>query len=171
MLKLTVVVVALALAGTASAAGWRSLRIDASSEATFSESVATFQEKLTPSRRIAFARSLQDIWLQGTKLAGEQQREYTDADYLRDVHGLGYEEVVTLADPTGKKEGRYRAEYYYSRAGGGGGAFAGQASWNSSQGPPPVQNGQYRGERGVPNTADSRAACGCMFPGNAPSSN
>jgi hypothetical protein len=169
MLKLTVAVLSVVIAGTASAAGWRNLRIDASSEASFSESIAAFQDKLTPSRRIAFARSLQDIWLQGTKLAGEQQGEYTQTDYLRQVHGLGYEEVVKLADPTGKKEGRYRAEYYYSRASGG--QYGGTPTWNTSQGPPPVQNGQYRGERGVPNTADSRAACGCMFPGNAPSSN
>lgn len=117
MLKLTVAVLAVVIAGTASAAGWRNLRIDASSEASFSESVAAFQDKLTPSRRIAFARSLQDIWLQGTKLAGEQQGEYTQTDYLRQVHSLGYEEVVTLADPTGKKEGRYRAEYYAMRPG------------------------------------------------------
>jgi hypothetical protein len=170
MLKTTVAILAVVLAGTANASGWRNLRIDASSEASFSESVATFQDKLTPSRRIAFARSLQDIWLQGTKVAGEQQREYTDADYLRQLHGLGYEEVVKLTDPTGKKEGRYRAEYYYSRGGRGFDSTAAGLSWSTAY-PPPVQNGQYRGERGVPNTADSRAACGCMFPGNAPSSN
>ena len=34
MLKLTVAVLAVALAGTASAAGWRSLRVDGSSEAS-----------------------------------------------------------------------------------------------------------------------------------------
>ena len=103
----------LVLAGTASAAGWRDLRIDASSAASYSESIATFQQKLTPSRRIAFVRSLQDIWLHGTTHA---VGEYTEADYLRQVHGLGYEEVVKLTDPTGKAEGRYRAEYYASRA-------------------------------------------------------
>jgi hypothetical protein len=146
MLKLTVAFLAVVLAGTASAAGWRNLRIDASSEAAFIESVAVFQDKLTPSRRIAFARSLQDIWLQGTKVAGEQQREYTDADYLRQVHGLGYEEVVKFADPTGEKEGRYRAAYYYSRGSGdsAAAASAGASPWYTPP-PPPVQNGIYRG--------------------------
>ena len=43
MLKLTVAVLAVALAGTASAAGWRSLRIDGSSDASFTTSLAAFQ--------------------------------------------------------------------------------------------------------------------------------
>ena len=140
MLKLTVAVLAVVLAGTASGAEWRSLRIDASSEASFQESIAAFQAKLTPSRRIAFTRSLQDIWLHGEQAAEAQEREYTDADYLRQIHGLGYEEVVTLTDPTGKKERRYRAEYR-----GGGGAGTGGTGWPSSHGPPPVDGGAYRG--------------------------
>ena len=51
MLKLTVVILGVALAGTASAAGWRSMRIDASSEASFNESVAALQDKLPRVRR------------------------------------------------------------------------------------------------------------------------
>jgi hypothetical protein len=143
MVKITIALLAVVIAGTASAAGWRNLRIDASSEASFKESVAAFQDKLTPSRRVAFARSLQDIWLQGTKLAGEQQREYTDADYLRQVHGLRYEEVVKLTDPTGKKEAIYRTAYYDNR--GGRARAAGAPVWNTLSPPPPVQNGVYRG--------------------------
>jgi hypothetical protein len=119
MLKVTVAVLAVVLASSASAAGWRKLRIDASSEAAFTVSVNTFQEKLTPSRRVAFALSLEDIWLNGTRLAEEQQREYTQADYLRQLDGLGYEEVVAFTDPTGEKEKRYRAQYYYARGNGG----------------------------------------------------
>ena len=42
-------------------------------------------------------------------------------------HGLGYEEVVTLADPSGKKAGQYRAEYYASR--GHGAAAPGTPAW------------------------------------------
>jgi hypothetical protein len=115
MLKFTVAVLAVVLASSASAAGWRKLRIDASSDTSFQESVALFQDKLSPSRRVAFAMSLEDIWLAGSRLAEEQQREYTQADYLRQLDGLGYEEVVTLMDPTGKNEGRYRAVYYQAR--------------------------------------------------------
>jgi len=90
MLKLTVAVLAIALASSASAAGWRKLRIDASSDTSFQASVALFQDKLSPSRRMAFAMSLEDIWLHGSRLAEEQQREYTQADYLRQLDGLGY---------------------------------------------------------------------------------
>ena len=104
MLKLAVAVVAVALAGSASAAGWRSLRIDGTSETTFTESVAAFQEKLTLSRRYAFAQALQDIWLKGLADAQAAEREYTAGDYFRQIDGLAYKEVVTLLDPTGDTE-------------------------------------------------------------------
>ena len=115
MLRLTVAVLAFALAGTVSAAGWRKLQIDASSEAAFNQSVATFQKKLSPSRRAAFAGSLRDIEEEGKTRARAEQRDYTRAAYLEQLHGLGYEEVVTLVDPTGKRAGQYRAAYYQSR--------------------------------------------------------
>jgi hypothetical protein len=149
MLKLTVAALAFALASTASAAGWRKLRIDASSDTSFQESVALFQDKLSPSRRVAFAMSLEDIWLAGSRLAEEQQREYTQADYLRQLDGLGYEQVTKLADPTGEKAKQYRAEYYYARARGGNQRptwYGSETPWVSpTGGPPPVQNGVYRG--------------------------
>src|SRR5687768_2779306 len=148
MLKLTIAVLAVALAGSASAAGWRSLRIDASSEASFSESVAAFQEKLSPVRRYVFASALQDIWVRGTKNADAEQREYTESDYLRQLDGLGYDDVVTLTDPTGDtakrryKEGRdvaYAA--LWSTPSG-----STNPSWSSMPAPPPVPNGgTYRG--------------------------
>jgi hypothetical protein len=119
MLKVTFAVLAVTLAGTASAAGWRNLSIDASSEAAFNASVATFQEKLSPSRRAAFDQSLQDIWRDGTQRATAEQREYTSEDYFRELDGLGYEEVIRVTDPTGEKAQRYRAQYYYARGSGG----------------------------------------------------
>ena len=115
MLKVMYVLLAVALAGTASAAGWRKLQIDASSEAAFNQSVATFQKKLSPSRRAAFAGSLRDIEQEGKTRATAEQRDYTRAEYLQQLHGLGYEEVVTLVDPTGKRAGQYRTAYYQSR--------------------------------------------------------
>jgi hypothetical protein len=117
MLKVMYVLLAVALAGTASAAGWRKLQIDASSEGAFKQSVATFQRKLSPSRRAAFAASLRDIEEEGKTRARAEQRDYTRAEYLEQLHGLGYEEVVTLVDPTGKRAGYYRAAYYQSRPG------------------------------------------------------
>jgi hypothetical protein len=170
MLKVMYVLLAVALAGTANAAGWRKLQIDASSEAAFNQSVATFQKKLSPSRRAAFAGSLRDIEQEG-KMRATAEQPYTRAEYLQQLHGLGYEEVVNLVDPTGKKEGLYRAEYYYSRSGGVITNTGTPALW-SQQPPTPVSRGigggpTYRGSP-VPNTADARAACGCMSPDNAP---
>jgi hypothetical protein len=101
MLKLTVAIVAIALAGTASAAGWRSLKIDGSSEGAFAQSLAAFKEELSPARHYAFGEALKDIWLQGAKAAEAEQREYTTADYYRQVDGLGYEQVITFTDSTG----------------------------------------------------------------------
>jgi hypothetical protein len=111
MLKLTIAVLAIALAGTATAAGWRSLRVDASSEAAFEQSLAEFKDKLSPARRYVFGESLKDIWVQGNQSATAEQREYTDADYYRQLDGLSYEGVVKLVDPTGQTARRYRAAY------------------------------------------------------------
>jgi hypothetical protein len=111
MLKLTIAVLAVALAGTASAAGWRSLRLDGSSEASFEKSLAELREKLTNGRRYAFTLALHDIWQEGTKNAEAKQHEYTEADYRRQLDGLGYEDVVRLTDPTGQTARRYRAAY------------------------------------------------------------
>ena len=101
MLKLAVAVLTLALAGVANAAGWSSLRIDASSEAAFQQSLAVFQEKLSPARRQVFGQALLDIWRQGKADAEANQREYTASDYQQQLHGLSYEEIVTFTDPTG----------------------------------------------------------------------
>jgi len=112
MLKLTIAVLAVALASSASAAGWRSLRIDGSSKASFTESVEAFKEKLPMTRRYAFAWALQDIWVQGLKDAEADQREYTASDFFRQVDGLGYDKVVTLLDPTGDTAETRRKEAY-----------------------------------------------------------
>jgi hypothetical protein len=111
MLKLTMVVLAVAVAGAANAAGWRSLRVDASSEAAFEQSLAEFKDKLSPGRRHVFGATLKDIWARGSQTATAEQREYTDADYYRQLDGLSYKEVVTLMDPTGATARRYRAAY------------------------------------------------------------
>src|SRR4051812_48337758 len=53
MLRLAVAVLVVALAGTANA-GWRSMRIDGSSETGFAQSVAALQAGLSPARRYVF---------------------------------------------------------------------------------------------------------------------
>jgi len=110
MLKLTVAVLAVVLAGSASGAGWKSLTIDASSEAAFGKSLAEFKERLSPARASVFGQALKDIWVKGSQEAEAGQREYTAADYYRQVHGLDYEEITTVTDPSGEiAKRRYRA--------------------------------------------------------------
>jgi hypothetical protein len=117
MLKFTVAALAFAFASSASAAGWKSLRVDGSSEAAFAQSLEAFKEKLSPVRRYVFGEALKDIWLQGTKKAEAEQREYTASDYYRQVDGLGYEEIVTLTDPTGETARQRRTAFYRSDEG------------------------------------------------------
>jgi hypothetical protein len=102
MLKLTLAVWVVAFASTASAAGWRDLRVDASSEAAYQKSLAAFNEELPPERRSVFTAALMDIWLKGTAQANANQSQYGVSDYYLQIHGLGYEEVVTFTDPTGE---------------------------------------------------------------------
>ena len=111
MLKLSVAVFAVALAGTASA-GWRSMRIGASNEASFDRSVAALQEKLPGVRKNVLAWSLQDIWAEGMQAAEAEQREYTLADYLRQIDGLRYKDVIAFTDPTGETADRYWGRAY-----------------------------------------------------------
>ena len=101
MQRLTVVVLAVALAGTASA-GWRDLKIDGSSAAAFQQSLEAFNQELSPERHQVFTAALMDIWLQGSADAKAAQREYTVSDYHAQLHGLSYDEVVTFTDPTGE---------------------------------------------------------------------
>ena len=117
MLKLIVTVLAVAIAGAANAAGWRSLRVDGSSEANFTKSVAEFEQKLSPARHQVFVLALQDIWNEGAKTAEANQREYTADEYFRQLDGLRYREVVRFTDPTGDTaEARYRdASRYYAQ--------------------------------------------------------
>jgi hypothetical protein len=110
MLKLTVAVLAVVLAASASAAGWKSLTLDGSSEASFTKSVAALQDKLSSARRLVFDAALQDIWILGQQDADDAQREYTASEYFHKLDGLGYDEVVTLTGPTGETaEQRYMA--------------------------------------------------------------
>jgi len=101
MLRTTVFVLAVVFASAASAAGWRDLRVDASSEEAFAKSLEAFKEKLSSPRASVFGEALKDIWIQGAKAAESEQREYTADEYYELVDGLSYEDVVTLTDPTG----------------------------------------------------------------------
>jgi hypothetical protein len=152
MLKLTVAALAVALAGAASADGWRSMRVDGSSEASFAESIAAFEKKLPPARRDVFMRALQDIRAQGKKAAEADQREYTDSEYLRQIDGLRYDEVVTFTDPTGDTaEFRYRVAYARLNQGAAASEPARAVPPAPMRQPGPTQTGRTgEQERGLP---------------------
>ena len=101
-MKLTIALLAVALASAAGAAGWKDLRIDASSEPAFRQSLETFKKELSPERQQVFTAALTDIWLKGTEEAKAAQRDFTADDYYRQIDGLGYEQIVTFTDPTGE---------------------------------------------------------------------
>jgi hypothetical protein len=117
MLKLTITLAALVLAGAANAENWKDLRVDGSSEAAFAHSLAAFKDKLSLARQQVFGAALKDIWINGVQAAEAEQREYTASDYYAQIDGLGYEEVVALADPTGKiTRARYREANLQARS-------------------------------------------------------
>ena len=146
MLKLTVGVLAFVLAGSASAAGWRSMRIDASSEASFDASVIAFRDKLPFVRRQVFERSLQDIWVAGVQAAQADGRNYSIDEYLLALDGLGYKDVVRFTDPSGDTADRYWDQAYVSLYRRGNPApaprSAGSGGWMPRN--PPREAGQSR---------------------------
>jgi hypothetical protein len=97
MLKRTIVLLAVALAGAAGADESLSLRIDASSKRAFERSLAAFKDELSPERRQAFGDALADIWVAGAQAADSEGRKYRTKDYYRQIDNLGYDEVVSHA--------------------------------------------------------------------------
>ena len=59
--------------------------------------MASIQQALPMNRSPVFALALLDIWLVGNLTASDADG-YTAEDYFEQLHGLGYEEVVDLAD-------------------------------------------------------------------------
>lgn len=110
MSKPTIILSAIALAGCASTSGWRALQIDGSNRASFDESVAVIQQELPSARGQRFALALQDIWITGSITAADDAGGYTQTDYFEQLDGLGYKEVMSLADSTGLLGGGHRRE-------------------------------------------------------------
>lgn len=98
MPKSALVLCCIVLAGCASTSGWRSLRIDATDQASFEASVVAFQEELPPNRGQLFALALQDIWIASSLTASDDAGGYTAEDYFEQLDGLGYKEVIDLAE-------------------------------------------------------------------------
>ena len=93
VLKLALALFAGALVATAGAANWKDLRVDASSEAAFRHSLDSFKKELSPERQQVFTAALADIWLEGTAQAKTEQREFSVAEYYRQLDGLSYGHV------------------------------------------------------------------------------
>jgi hypothetical protein len=148
MLKLAVWVLSLVLAGSASAAGWRSLHIDGTSEDSFNESVAALKEKLPRVRQHVLERSLQDIWMKGMKAAQADGRDYTIGDHLRELDGLGYKDVVEFTDPSGDTADRYWDQAYVNLYGRGAGTQRFRRQWPNMDTPYPYGLGRL----GVPDS-------------------
>ena len=104
-LKVAATALAIALAGTASA-GWRTMRVEAADLSSFEESVAAFEGELSTARHYVFMLALQDIWAQGLQRAGAEQREYTEAEYFRQLDGLTYDDIVAAGGPVRRNHQR-----------------------------------------------------------------
>jgi hypothetical protein len=100
MLKGTLFIVAVALAGCASTSGWRALRIDGTSRSTFEASNFALQQGLSANQRLRFKIALQELWRTGAAQAGaEGGVDGASTSYYAQLDGLGYEEIVSRAGP------------------------------------------------------------------------
>lgn len=142
MLRTTVFVLAVVLTSSATAAGWRDLRVDASSEEAFAKSLDAFKEKLSSPREFVFGEALRDIWIQGAKAAEAEQREYTADEYYAQVDGLSYEEAVTLTDPTGATA---KQRYQAALRGAAPGSYQAGPEWAASLLHAPYYSGEQFG--------------------------
>ena len=79
-------IVMLMCATSASARGWRDLRIDASSEAGFDESVQQMRDQLPGNRVVLFDLVLQDL-----------KARFAPPEYRQQLNGLGYKPSSILA--------------------------------------------------------------------------
>ncbi len=96
-------VLMLVCSASASARGWRDLRIEASSDSQFVESVQQMRDELPYHRAVLFDLVLRDL---KTRLA--------PTEYRQQLSGLSYKQIVHLASPSVTEQ--YLA--YYARGGG-----------------------------------------------------
>ena len=128
MLKLTLTLLALALAGSAGAEGWR---LDAGSHRAFKRSLEAAKDELSPENIQMLGGALKHIWDEGTKAAEAAQRRYSDKDYFRQLDGLSFEEVVHFTDAT------YEAALRYNSASDDAVAFAAPSNRRAAGAPNP----------------------------------
>lgn len=82
MSRLILCIAAISLAGCASMGGWRTLRVDASDQRSFEESVALLQSELPYYRNERFTQALAAIWM-----ANVSEATGGDVDHDGDIDG------------------------------------------------------------------------------------
>jgi hypothetical protein len=80
----------------ASASGWRELRIDASSDSRFNDSIQQMRDELPYHRAVVFVLTLKDL-----------KARFSPVEYREHLNGLTYNEIVRLGSPNVTVE--YRA--------------------------------------------------------------
>ena len=126
----------------ASASGWRDLRIDASSDSRFDESVQQMRDELPYHRAVLFILVLQDL-----------KARFAPAEYRQQLNGLAYNEIIRLGSAAVAER---RLMYY---AGLHNGHAADQSRAMTLQGFPgvstfrgfPVESTTFQGFSGVAN--------------------
>ena len=88
LVVVSLTVLMLAGAASASANGWRALRIDGSTASGFEQSVAEMRQNLPYNRGVLFDLVLEDL-----------KARFATADVRKQVDGLGYKEIIQLASP------------------------------------------------------------------------
>jgi hypothetical protein len=78
----------LVCSASASARGWRDLRIDASSDSSFAESVQQMRDELPYHHALFFVLTLKDL-----------KARFSPAEYRRQLDGLSYRQIARLASP------------------------------------------------------------------------
>ena len=131
---------ALIVSACASTGTWRALQIDGTSEAAFAQSVSTLENTLPHARSQMFVMALIDIELQQRVAAGSDDA-FTFDQYMLRLDGLGYDEVIALADETGPSIMR---QYMAGR----GPVVSNDANQSLSQ--PPMNTRQYTWLGGQP---------------------
>jgi hypothetical protein len=94
----------LVCAASASARGWRDLRIDASSDSRLNDSVQQMRDELPYHHALLFVLTLKDL-----------KARFSPAEYRQQLDGLGYKQIVRLGSPNVTAE--YLAHYSYGGPG------------------------------------------------------
>ncbi len=97
-------VLMLVCGASASASGWRDLRIDASSDTGFNDSVQQMRDELPYHHALLFVLTLKDL-----------KARFSPMEYREHLNGLAYKQIVRLGSPNVTAE--YLGYYALRRVG------------------------------------------------------